>query len=244
MTCYATAENLAAECAEWLKYIAPFNTHKMELNRAKSALLVVDMPFGSFQVSPERAVSHAVQLVKQGRAEAVKLEGGADRLSAARAILAADIPVMGHIGLTPQSVHALGGYRVQGRTLAGIDRLQQDALQLEEAGCFALVLEGIPHPVARLITRSLRIPTIGIGSGPGCDGQILVLHDMLGLNPEHPYKFVRVYADGAGVLGDAIRRYAGDVRAGQFPTLAESFELDPTILADMEHHYGTDHQDQ
>jgi len=152
--------------------------------------------------------------------------------------------VMGHLGLTPQSYHRLGGYRIQGRTVAEIENLIEDALALQAAGCFAVVLEGIPHPVAAIITRQLEIPTIGIGSGPACDGQILVLHDMLGLGDTPPFKFVRSYARLAEEMIRAVQRYGADVVAGSFPSIDESFTLDPEVQREVEGRYGTHHQDQ
>lgn len=210
----------------------------------RSALRVADMPFGSFHGSPAETAGNAVRLVKEGRAEAVKIEGGRVRINAIRAVLDSEIPVMGHLGLTPQSVHRFGGYRVQGKRNDQIDGLIEDARALEHAGCFALVLECIPWEVADRITRAVGIPTIGIGAGPACDGQILVFHDMLGLNPEMDYRFVRTYAKLGEIAGAALRQYVEDVRAGAFPSLEESFSLDPSVKEDMERRHGSDHQDQ
>jgi 3-methyl-2-oxobutanoate hydroxymethyltransferase len=219
--------------------------HTRIVRRAvRRAFLVADLPFGAYQESPARAVRNAVRLVKASGAEAVKLEGGRRRLPAIAAILDAEIPVMGHLGLTPQSFHRLGGYRIQGRTVAEIDALVDDAGALQAAGCFAVVLEGVPHPVAGIITRQLAVPTIGIGSGPECDGQILVLHDLLGLGAEPAYRFVRPYARLADVIADAVRRFGEDVTRGAFPTLEESFTLDPAVQSEVQGRYGTHHQDQ
>jgi 3-methyl-2-oxobutanoate hydroxymethyltransferase len=209
----------------------------------QSALLVVDMPYGSFHVSPRRTVRNAIILVKEGGAEAVKVEGGRQRLAAIRALLDAEIPVLGHLGLTPQSIHRFGGYKIQGRSLGEIEVLLSDAEALEAEGCFGVVLEGIPHPVAGLLTSRLGIPTIGIGSGPRCDGQILVSHDMLGWNPDSRLTFVREYAGLAELISGAVKRYAADVRQGAFPSLAESFPLDPEVEETLEKKYGTHRQD-
>jgi 3-methyl-2-oxobutanoate hydroxymethyltransferase len=183
---------------------------------ARRALVVGDMPFGSYQVSPEDAVRSAIRLVKEGGAHAVKLEGGATARTAIRAIVAAQVPVMGHVGLTPQSVHALGGYRVQGRTASGRERVLADARAVEEAGAFAVVLEGMPRDLAREISASLRIPTIGIGAGPDCDGQVLVLHDLLGLGDWTP-SFVKQYASLGAAASQAARAFADDVAHRKFP---------------------------
>ncbi len=191
----------------------------------RRALLVADMPFGSYQADDREGIANAMRFVKEAGAEAVKLEGGHERAELVRRIVHAEIPVMGHIGLTPQSVHRMGGYKVQGKTMDAIDRLRTDALALEDAGCFAIVLEGLPRELARLITAELRIPTIGIGAGPDCDGQILVLHDMLTMTFSPPAKFVRRYADVAGLMRRALEDYRHDVEARTFPADAESYHL-------------------
>jgi 3-methyl-2-oxobutanoate hydroxymethyltransferase len=188
------------------------------------ALLIADMPFMSFQVSPEEALRNAGRMIKEGGAEAVKIEGGRCMAATAAKIANAKIPVMGHIGLTPQAVHSLGGYKVQGRTGAGAEALLEDALALEEAGCFSIVLEGIPWKLARTITGKVSIPTIGIGAGPYCDGQVLVGHDLLGLFEGSVPRFVRRYADLRPLVLDAFTRYAEDVKSGKFPSLEESYE--------------------
>lgn len=188
------------------------------------ALLVADMPFGSYQAEESAGILAAIDFIKAG-AEAVKLEGGRVRAGLVGRLVQNGIPVLGHIGLVPQSVHALGGYRVQGRTADAADALCEDARALEEAGAFALVLEGVPAPVAARITESLEIPTIGIGAGPACDGQILVLADLLGLTPDPAPRFVRRYADVHAIAVDAIRRYRDDVRSRDFPSPRESYGL-------------------
>ena len=191
----------------------------------RRALLVADMPFGSYQAEEASGVANAIRFVKEGGAEAVKIEGGRERAGLVRRIVGTGIPVMGHIGLTPQSVHRMGGYKVQGKTMQAMDELRADALALEEAGCFAIVLEGVPRELARMVTEALRIPTIGIGAGPNCAGQILVLHDMMTMTFSEPAKFVRRYADVAGVMRGALAEYKRDVEARTFPSDAESYHL-------------------
>jgi 3-methyl-2-oxobutanoate hydroxymethyltransferase len=191
----------------------------------RRSLLVADMPFGSYHTKKRDGVANAVRFVKEAGAEAVKLEGGRERNELIRRIVDAEIPVMGHLGLTPQSVHRMGGYKVQGKTMEAIDELRTDALALEEAGCFAIVLEGIPRELAKIVTDELHIPTIGIGAGPDCDGQILVLHDMMTMTFSTPAKFVRRYADVAGVMQEALGEYRRDVEARTFPSDAESYHL-------------------
>jgi 3-methyl-2-oxobutanoate hydroxymethyltransferase len=191
----------------------------------RRALLVADMPFGSYQADEREAVANAIRFVKEAGAEAVKLEGGRARAEVVRRIVGAEVPVMGHVGLTPQSVHRMGGYKVQGKTMAAIDELRADALALEEAGCFAIVLEGVPRELAKVVTDELRVPTIGIGAGPDCDGQILVLHDMMTMTFSAPAKFVRRYADVAGMMREALTEYRCDVEARRFPADKESYHL-------------------
>jgi 3-methyl-2-oxobutanoate hydroxymethyltransferase len=191
----------------------------------RRALLVADMPFGSYQTDESEGVRNAVRFVKEAGAEAVKLEGGRERKDLVRRIVDAEIPVVGHLGLTPQSVHRMGGYKVQGKTMDAIDELRTDALALEEAGCSALVLEGVPRELARIITEEIRIPTIGIGAGPDCDGQILVLHDIMTMTFSPPAKFVRQYANVAEVMRTALAEYRHDVEARTFPSDAESYHL-------------------
>src|SRR5690349_6898262 len=190
---------------------------------AKRAHLVGDMPFGSYQASADEAVRNAMRLVAEGGMEAVKLEGGADYCEVVSRIVRAGIPVMGHIGLTPQSVHKMGGYVVQGRGEEKAARLLEDARALEEAGCYSLILEAIPAELGAEITRSVGIPTIGIGAGPECDGQVLVVYDLLGMNPEFSPRFVKKYADLAQVIGEAASRYRDEVRAGAFPSAEHCF---------------------
>jgi 3-methyl-2-oxobutanoate hydroxymethyltransferase len=188
-------------------------------------LVVADMPFGSYQVSDEAAVDNAVRFVKEGGAHAVKLEGAGRSLSRASAIIDAGIPVVGHIGLTPQSAVALGGYRAQGRTVEEARRLLADALALEEAGCCAIVLEAMPAEVAARITAALRVPTIGIGAGPSCDGQVLVWHDLLGLSAGHVPQFVNQYANLAQFTLTALQTYVSDVRTGTFPAARHTYAM-------------------
>ncbi len=190
---------------------------------AQRAHVVVDMPFGSYQVSPEEAARNAIRLVAEGGAESVKLEGGADFVPAVQAIVRASVPVMGHLGLTPQSFHKLGGYVVQGRGDEKARRLVDDALALEQAGCYAIVLEAIPAELAAEITGKLRIPTIGIGAGVGCGGQVLVCYDMLGLDPDFQPRFVKRFAEVGHAAAEAAARYVAEVRTGTFPTAAHSF---------------------
>ncbi len=189
---------------------------RMVARGAARALVVADMPFGSYQVSAEEAVRAAIRLVKEGGAQAVKLEGGEDVAEAISRIAAAGIPVMGHVGLTPQSIHKMGGFRVQGRSEAGRRRVLADARAVQEAGAFAVVLEGMPAPLAAEITATLSIPTIGIGAGVDCDGQVLVMHDMLGLSDWTP-SFVKQYADLGALASRAARAFAEEVADAKFP---------------------------
>jgi 3-methyl-2-oxobutanoate hydroxymethyltransferase len=191
----------------------------------RRAVVVGDMPFGSYQVSDEDAVRNAVRFVKEARADVVKLEGAGPMLSRARAIVQAGIPVVGHIGLTPQTSTMLGGFKTQGKTADAAARLLEDAEALQEVGCFMLVLEAIPAPVANEITRRLSIPTIGIGAGPGCDGQVLVYHDLLGLTEGHLPRFVKRYANLSREIRDALEAYAADVRDGSFPGVEHTYEM-------------------
>jgi len=194
-------------------------------------LVVADMPFGSFQVSDETAVSNAIRFVKEAGADAVKIEGAGTMLSRVRALTGAGIPVMGHIGLTPQSATMLGGFKAQGRSAEQARRLLEDAIALEEAGCFSVVLECVPPAVAARITRELRIPTIGIGAGADCDGQVLVWHDLLGLYDGTSPRFVRRYAELAGIVRDALEGYAADVRTGAFPAEEHTYTIPDEELA-------------
>jgi len=197
---------------------------------ASSPLLVGDMPFGSYEVSPPEAVANAIRFLKEGRMDAVKLEGGVEMAETVRAIVAAGIPVMGHIGLTPQSLSALGGYRIQGKTASAARKLLQDALALQEAGCFSIVLEAVPGPVAEVISRRLHIPTIGIGAGAGCDGQVLVYHDMLGLYDKLLPRFVKRYASLGAEIEQALVAYRDDVAARRFPAAEHTYEMDEVEL--------------
>jgi 3-methyl-2-oxobutanoate hydroxymethyltransferase len=189
----------------------------------KRALLVVDLPYGSYHPSEEEGLRTAIRFFKEGGAEAVKMEGGRKRMELIRRLVEAEIPVMGHIGLTPQSVRAFGGYRVQGKTTESANDVLADAQAVEDAGAFSIVLEGIPRELAAIITRRLRIPTIGIGAGPECDGQVLVIHDLLGLSFQPQAKFVRAYADLTQTARDALVRFRNDVLVGRYPSDRESY---------------------
>jgi 3-methyl-2-oxobutanoate hydroxymethyltransferase len=191
---------------------------------APSTLLFVDLPFLTYQVSVPEAIRNAGRVLQETDANGVKLEGGRHMAETVRALVERGIPVMGHLGLTPQSVHALGGYRVQGRDTAAADRLRDDARELEAAGACAIVLELVPAELARRVSAMLTVPTIGIGAGAGCDGQVLVLHDMLGLNEGFSPKFLRRFADLGTAVRDAVRAYAADVRAGRYPGKEHSFD--------------------
>lgn len=197
-------------------------------------LVVGDMPFGSYHVSDTDAVRNAIRFVKEGGADTVKLEGAGRMLPRVRAIVESGIPVMGHIGLTPQSVTALGGYKAQGRTAAKAKRLVADALALQEAGCYSIVLEAVPTPVAAHITAALTIPTIGIGAGPHCDGQVLVYHDLLGLTEGHVARFVKRYADLATVIREALAAFAADIRSGAYPEERHTYGMPADELAAFE----------
>jgi 3-methyl-2-oxobutanoate hydroxymethyltransferase len=188
------------------------------------ALLVADMPFGTYQASVEDGVKNAARFLKEAGAEAVKIEGGQKRTELVRRLLDAEIPVMGHIGLTPQSIHRMSGYRVQGKSLPAVEELMHDAVALQRAGAFAIVLEGVPREVAAMITAEVSLPTIGIGAGPECDGQILVLHDLIGLTGE-PAKFVRPYASVAAAMSEAMQGFKRDIEMREFPSDAESYHL-------------------
>ncbi len=201
---------------------------------ARRPLVVADMPFGSFQVSDEEAVANAIRFVKEAGADAVKLEGAGPMLSRAVAIVAAGVPVMGHIGLTPQSATMLGGFKAQGRTAEKALRLLDDALALEAAGCFALVLEAVPAAVAERVSEQLSMPTIGIGAGGGTDGQVLVWHDLLGLYHGTSPRFVKRYADLAGTIQAALEDYVADVRERRFPDESHTYSIPDEELAQLE----------
>jgi len=198
--------------------------HTRAVVRARpKALVVTDMPFLSYQTDLRDARLNAGRLVKEGGAEAVKLEGGANVAETIRAIVDMDVPVMAHIGLTPQSIHRMGGYKVQGKKDEQAQRLIEDALAVEQAGAFSVVLEGIPMKLAERITAELSIPTIGIGAGPYCDGQVLVIHDILGLCEKYSPKFVKRYADASGLIAEAVSSYISEVKKGEFPDEGHSF---------------------
>jgi 3-methyl-2-oxobutanoate hydroxymethyltransferase len=201
---------------------------------AKRPLIIGDMPFGTYEASDDEAVHNAVRFVKEGGADVVKLEGAGPSLARVRAITGAGIGVMGHIGLTPQSATVLGGFKAQGRTAEQARQLYADALALEAAGCFAVVLEAVPAPVAGAITRALRVPTIGIGAGAGTDGQVLVYHDLLGLYEGRAPRFVKRYADLATEIRGALSAYAADVREGRFPEERHTYAIPDEELADFE----------
>src|ERR1700680_881657 len=200
----------------------------------KHALVVADMPFGSYHSETAESLRNAVRFVKEAGVEAVKVEGGERRLELIARLTEAEIPVMGHIGLTPQSVNALGGYRVQGKTTDSAEQLLRDARAVEAAGAFAVVLEAVPRELAAQITRELRIPTVGIGAGPDCDGQILVVHDMLGLTFDQTPKFARQYANLGETISKAVRGYCADVRSGAFPSDHESYHSGSSAKTDKD----------
>ncbi|HXJ85792.1 MAG TPA: 3-methyl-2-oxobutanoate hydroxymethyltransferase [Candidatus Binatia bacterium] len=200
----------------------------------KNALLVGDMPYGSYQVDAKDAVRNAARFVKEGGAEIVKLEGGERRADLVRRIIDAEIPVAGHIGLTPQSVNVMGGYKVQGKNLSGIEQLMHDAVALDRAGVACLYLEGIPREVAAMITAEVSTPTIGIGAGPECDGQVLVFHDILNLTFGPAAKFVRRYGDAAALITHGVQAFRADVRSRQYPADEESYHLPKETRAALE----------
>jgi 3-methyl-2-oxobutanoate hydroxymethyltransferase len=204
--------------------------HTSMVARAKPlALVVSDLPYGSFHVSVKQSVENACRCVKEGGAEAVKLEGGRKRFKVIEALLDAEVPVLAHLGLTPQSVHLLGGFKVQGKLREKAREIYQDARDLEKLGVFAVVLESVPQELARKITADLRIPTIGIGAGSGCDGQILVFHDLVGFTDLYMPKFVRKYADTRSLWLGALQQYVHDVQGGGFPNATESYQLNQDI---------------
>jgi 3-methyl-2-oxobutanoate hydroxymethyltransferase len=200
----------------------------------KRALLLADMPYGSYHVDSDDALRNAARFVKEGGAEVVKIEGGEKRADLIRRIIDAEIPVAGHIGLTPQSVNVMGGYKVQGRNLGGIEQLMRDAVALDRAGVACIVLEGIPREVAGMITAEVGAPTIGIGAGPECDGQVLVFHDILNLTFAPPAKFVRRYGDATAVISDAVRAFRADVKTAQYPSDEESYHLPKETKAGLD----------
>ena len=200
----------------------------------KHALLVADMPYGSYHVSPDDAIRNAARFIKEAGAEAVKIEGGEKRAELIHRIIDAEIPVTGHIGLTPQSVNVMGGYKVQGKSLVAVEQLMRDAVALDHAGVACIYLEGIPREVAAMITAEIAAPTIGIGAGPDCDGQVLVYHDLLNLTFTPPAKFVRRYGDAAKLISQAAQAFRADVLAGRYPSDEESYHLAQETRAALE----------
>lgn len=200
----------------------------------KSALVIADMPFGTYHGDENEGVRNAVRFVKEGGAEAVKIEGGEKRAGLARLIVESEVPVMGHIGLTPQSLHKMGGYKVQGKDLAGVEQLIKDAVALDRAGVFSIVLEGVPREVAAMITDEVDAPTIGIGAGPDCDGQVLVFHDLVNLSFAQPAKFVRRYGDAAALISSAVQQFKTDVESGNYPSDEESYHLPKNTKAELD----------
>jgi 3-methyl-2-oxobutanoate hydroxymethyltransferase len=200
----------------------------------KHALLMADMPYGSYHVSAEETLRNASRFVKEAGAEIVKIEGGEKRADLIRLVIDAEIPVAGHIGLTPQSVNAMGGYKVQGKSLADVEQLMRDAVALDRVGVACLVLEGIPREVAAMITAEVKTPTIGIGAGPECDGQVLVFHDLLNLSFSPPAKFVRHYGDASALISQAVQAFRADVLSQQYPSDAESYHLPKETKAALE----------
>ncbi len=198
---------------------------------AENAFVVADMPFMSYQVSVQDAVANAGRLIKEGGAQAVKLEGGADVCDRISAIVKASIPVVAHLGLTPQSVNAFGGFKVQGKSLENARKLISDSLKIQEAGACAVVLEGIPAKLAEIITKKLDIPTIGIGAGKGCDGQVLVYQDMLGLTTGHTPKFVKRFADLGTLMRQGITDYINETKSGEFPSAEHTYKIDDEVIA-------------
>jgi 3-methyl-2-oxobutanoate hydroxymethyltransferase len=208
--------------------------HTRAVKRAKpEALVVADMPWLSFHLGPEDSVRNAGRLVREGGAEAVKLEGGRKRLPAIHSILDAEIPVMGHVGLTPQSVNAMGGFKVQGKVVAAAREMIDDAKALSDAGCFSIVIEGVPDILGEIITKEVDAPTIGIGAGPNTDGQVLVFHDVLGLGSGQYPKFVRSYANLADEAVAALERYKADVQSGSFPADDESYHAPDEVISEL-----------
>jgi 3-methyl-2-oxobutanoate hydroxymethyltransferase len=228
-TLQVTVEDMAHHTSAVARGLASWSPATDE---ARRPLIVGDLPWLSYHLGPEDAVRNAAALVRAG-AQAVKLEGGAKRVAVVEAIVDAEIPVMGHLGLTPQSVHAMGGFRVQAKQTEAALALVQDAKRLEAAGCFALVLEGVPDRVADMVTDAVHVPTIGIGAGPGCDGQVLVFHDVLGLEDRMAPKFVRRYASLRADGIRAIADYAADVRSGAFPSDAETYHLADDVAEEL-----------
>src|SRR5438309_5989156 len=209
--------------------------HTRAVRRAvRSAMVIADMPFGAYHGDVNDGVRNALRFVKEAGAEAVKLEGGEKRVELVKRVLDAEVPVMGHIGLTPQSVHKMGGYKVQGKNLTDIERLMKDAIALDRAGVFSLVLEGVPREVAAMVSNEVSTPTIGIGAGPDCDGQVLVFHDILNMTFAPPAKFVRRYGDAAAEITNAVQSFRADVLSRQYPADSESYHLPKETRAALE----------
>jgi len=227
MVCLGLPDTLGVTMADMLHHV------KATARAVKKALLVADMPFLSYQTGIETAVANAGRFIQESGARAVKVEGGAEFVPHVRAMLAAGIPVMGHIGLTPQQIARLGGFKAQGKTARAAKKLVDDARALAEAGCFSLVLEAMPAEVAERITAEIDIPTIGIGAGPHCDGQVLVFHDILGLCPGLRPSFVKTYADLWTPAREALSAYCAEVRDGKFPAAAQTRRMDPQELAEF-----------
>ena len=206
---------------------------KMVSRGNKNSLIVADLPFMTYQIDPSEALRNAARLLQEGGAHTVKLEGGENVAATVQRIVECDIPVMGHIGVTPQSVNAFGGYRVRGRSVEQARQILKDALALEAAGAYAVVLELVPAPLARLVTNRLTIPTIGIGAGPGCDGQVQVLHDMLGLFTDFAPRHAKRYANLGDTIKEAFIQYSREVKEGSFPTDKESFAMDEELLGQL-----------
>lgn len=219
MTMLGHENTLALTVDEMLHHV------KAARRGVRNALLIADMPYGSFHVNAEEAVRNATRLVKEGGAEMVKLEGGEKRADLIQRIVEAEVPVAGHIGLTPQSINRMGGFKVQGKSLSDIEHLMRDATALERVGVACIYLEGIPREVAEMITNEVSVPTIGIGAGPGCDGQVLVFHDLMNLTFAAPAKFVRRYGDAAAEITHAVQAYRADVISRQYPADSESYHL-------------------
>jgi 3-methyl-2-oxobutanoate hydroxymethyltransferase len=211
---------------------------KAVMRGVKRAHVVSDMPFMSYNISIEQGVTNAGILYKDGLADSVKLEGGQDMAAVVRAIVKAGIPVFGHIGLTPQTAAMLGGFKVQGKSVDQAKRVVDDALALEDAGAFALILEAIPRQLAAIITKKVKIPTVGIGGGLDCDGQVLVLHDMVGLFRRFTPKFVKVYADVYSIQLEAVKKYIGDVQTSKFPAEEHTFTMKEDVVAELRKAYG------
>ncbi len=205
----------------------------------KNGFLVVDLPFGSFHITPEDTIKNCIRIIKETGANSVKIEGGKKRYELIKRIIESEIPVMGHIGLTPQSINVYGGYRVQGKSIKRAEELIEDAIYLEKAGCFSIVLELVPKEISKIITENVKIPTIGIGSGPYCDGQVLVFHDMLGMNPFADFKFLRKYANLSNEIETGITNYIKDVKNGNYPSMEESFTVNEKLRKYLEERYGS-----